>query len=131
MAVEICLGHIFLALDGYGIIPRYDLFSIGIIYFDILAPAIAGIAHRKVRAHLLRNQNRHLLFNSVLSCRHIRGRICTDCELSKRQGRMLVENIIMDVFLILQFPVKVSAVISAIIPLANVISRSLYCSSFR
>ena len=98
MAVKICLGHILFSFYRQGIISCHDLFAVRVIDLNILAPAVAGISHRKMRSHLLRDQNRQLILDFIFLCRCIGSRVCSNGKLSQRKGRMFMEDIIADIF---------------------------------
>ena len=80
------------------------LFPVGVIYFDILAPAVTGISHCKMRSHLLCDQDRQLLLYAVLPGSRISGGIGPDGKFPQRQGGMPVQHILPNIGLVLQLP---------------------------
>ena len=58
----------------------------------VLHPAVAGIAYRKVRSHLLGNQNREFVENAVAQRYLIRSCVGANRKLAHRQRLMVFED---------------------------------------
>ena len=111
MAVKISLGRVHTAKGGHLIVSGHDLFTVGIVYLHLFRMGIAGIAHCKMRSHLLRDQDRHPGFHAQTLCRHISRSVCADGKFSQRQCLMAEQDIFLNECLVLFLRGKISTVV--------------------
>ena len=82
MAAEICLRQIFLPQNGNLIVSCNDFLAVRIIHGAVLGPAVARITNRKMRPHLLHDQNRKLVEDPIPFGHGVRRRIGSDGKLA-------------------------------------------------
>ena len=62
-----------------------------------------------MRAHLFRDQDRHLIFHIVFLCRHISSGVGSDGKFSQRKGLVVIQDMILDIRLVLQISREIRA----------------------
>ena len=92
MHSEIRLRDIFLPQDRNLIVPRDHLFPIRIIHRTVLRPAVTSITDRKMRPHLLHDQDRQPVQDPELLRHRIRRRVRSDRKLAERQDLMSIHD---------------------------------------
>lgn len=68
-------------------------FSVRVVHRAVLRPGVAGVAHRKMRAHLLCDQDRQFSGDAVLLCHHVRHRVRSDGKLTDRQRPVVIQQV--------------------------------------
>ena len=113
MTVKICLVHGLwvLAEQRYAIVSRYNFLTVRVIHRHIFRMGITGITHSKMRSCLFRDQDRQFVRNVIISCHAVSRRVSADRKLAQRQGLMVIKDIVLNVFFILCFRLKVGTVI--------------------
>ena len=71
--------------------------------------AVTGVPHRKVRAGLLRNQNRQFVRNVIVTRHAVCCRVRADCKFSHRQRLMVHQHIVADIVFVLRLILEIGA----------------------
>ena len=109
MAVQVCLSGILAAQGGNLVLLGDQPLSVRIIRCQILLMGVAGIPHCKMRSHLLRDQDRQLVSDSVFRREHIGRGVCADGKFPHGKGIMMEQHIFPDELPAFRRIVKVSA----------------------
>lgn len=100
------------------------LLSVRVVHRAVLRPGVAGVAHRKMRAHLLCDQDRQFSGDAVLLCHHVRRRVRSDGKLTDRQRFVVIQQVFFYISTIVLFFSKFAQSYAVIMPSVSVRQRS-------
>ena len=107
MAAIICHADIFFTQCGDLVVAGNNLSSVRVKYRSIFCPAVAGVAHCKMRSHLFCNQDRKFVRDAVFLSSNVGCRVGTDRKFTHRDLGVMEQDIVLDIRAVLFFCLKV------------------------
>ena len=124
VASEVCFRRIFFPFCRNLVLARDYFFSVRVVHRAVLRPGVAGVAHRKMRAHLLCNQDRQFSGDAILLCYHVRRRVRSDGKLTDRQRPVVIQQVFFYISTIVPSFSKFAQSYAVIMPSVSVRQRS-------